>query len=83
MTWHPGQPVTTDRDHAEWRKWSHERKLAGQRRRRAQLRRIDYYPDAAAAAVIDSLSGPWAGRDYSSVINAIVAEWGETLDTPE
>lgn len=77
MTWQPGTPVLTAQDHLDWEQWRKDRKREGQRQRRASNRRIDYYPDATAAAAIDAHAGNWAGGDFSSVINRIVGEWVE------
>lgn len=75
MPWKPGLPVMTAEDHAAWLQWRNDRKREQQRQRRASHRRIDYYPDDLAADVIDANTGRWAGGDYSSVLNRIVAEW--------
>ena len=75
MSWAPGQPVITAEDHAEWQQWRRDRKRRQQRERRAQNVRIDYYPDAEAQSIIDSMWAPRAGCDLSSVLNRIVAEW--------
>ncbi|HEX7128731.1 MAG TPA: hypothetical protein VF217_01530 [Rhodanobacteraceae bacterium] len=72
MTWTPGQPVATAADVADWQAWRKARKLEQQRERRASLRRIDYHPGAEAQAVIDARCGPFAGGDYSAVIDALV-----------
>jgi hypothetical protein len=78
--WKPGMPVVTAQDRIEWQQWRKERKREGQRARRAQYPRIDYYPDDAAAAVIYGMTKPQAGHDLSSVINRIVSEWAATGD---
>ena len=39
------------------------------------MRRIDFYADATAATVIDSLRTRRAGGDASSILNRIIAEW--------
>jgi hypothetical protein len=44
--WQPGRPVVTAQDHTEWQAWRRARILEGQRERRKQIRRIDYYPSA-------------------------------------
>jgi hypothetical protein len=75
--WQPGQPVVTAQDHAEWQAWRRARILEGQRERRKQMRRIDYYPSEAAAAVIDRFRVPRVGGDASSILNRIVAECTE------
>jgi hypothetical protein len=49
--------------------------LALQSARRSRLRRIDYYPDEATAAIVDKLRAPRIGGDASSILNRIVAEW--------
>lgn len=77
MTWKPGQPVVTEQDHADWRQWRNDRKRDQQRQRRTSSRRIDYYPDDLAAALIDANVRPTAGGDYSSVINAMLREWAQ------
>lgn len=62
-----------DEEHRAWRR---ERARDGQRYRRGKLRRIDYQNVSAdAAAVIDAHTGPFAGGDYSTVLNRIVVEW--------
>jgi hypothetical protein len=68
-------PVMSDADHEQWRHWRLERKRQQQRERRASNRRIDYYPDAAAATLIYSMAAHQIGHDLSSVINRIVGEW--------
>src|SRR5215831_19072094 len=73
--WRPGLPVVTEQDHAEWQTWRRNRVLELQRARRRSLRRIDYYPSKAVAAVIDRLRMPRAGGDASSIINRIISEW--------
>ena len=60
--------------HAQWRR---RRALEGQRFRRSQLRRIDYYVAEEAAKVIDGLRRPYVGGDYSSILDRIVQEWAE------
>lgn len=75
--WQPGRPVLSADDDAAWRAWRADRKRQLQRERRATNPRIDYYPDKEAAALIRSMTGPSVGRDYSSVINRIVAEWAD------
>ena len=75
MTWAPGLPVATPDDEIAWRQWRNDRNRQQQRERRATNRRIDYYPDTEAAAVIDGLTGARVGGDYSAVINRIVREW--------
>ena len=75
--WKPGRPVLTAQDHLEWRAWRTDRKRQQQRDRRARYPRIDYYPDNDTDALIRSLSGPFVGGDFSSVINRIVREWTE------
>jgi hypothetical protein len=77
MTWAPGLPVVTAADVAEWKTWRTERKRQQQRDRRARYPRIDYYPDKETDALIRSLSGPFVGGDFSSVINRIVSEWAD------
>lgn len=64
------------RRRADWQAWRKARKLEQQRGRRAGLRRIDYYPSKAAQAVIDARCGPFAGGDYSGVIDALVLAAG-------
>ena len=73
--WQPGQAVVTAQDHVEWQAWRRARILEGQRWRRKQMRRIDYYPSKEAAAVIDRLRTQRVGGDASSILNRIVAEW--------
>ncbi|HNU11304.1 MAG TPA: hypothetical protein PKJ45_08060 [Rubrivivax sp.] len=77
MSWQPGQPVRTQADERAWQEWRRESKRLAQRERRANNRRIDYYPDKHAAAAIDALTHGAAGGDYSSVINRIISEWAE------
>lgn len=77
MAWKPGMPVVTIDDHAQWQQWRCERKREQQRLRRANNRRIDYYPDKAAAKVIDAQWRPAAGHDISSIINRIIQEWSQ------
>jgi len=52
--------------------------LTLQSARRSRLRRIDYYPDEAAAAIVDKLRAPGIGGDASSILNRIVVEWAAT-----
>jgi hypothetical protein len=61
--------------HDEWQRWRRERARQLQRERRAGMRRIDFYADATAATVIDSLRTRRAGGDASSILNRIIAEW--------
>ena len=77
MSWQPGQPVATKQDHKEWNQWRRESKREAQRRRRARNPRIDYYPSPEADALIRSMAGRFAGRDFSSILNHIVREWAE------
>lgn len=52
---------------------NNQRKLAAQSRRRAANRRIDYYPSAEAAAVIDSLTNhKQIDGVYSRVIDRLI-----------
>jgi hypothetical protein len=53
--------------------------LALQRARRQRLRRIDFYPDEAAAAIIEKLRVPRVGGDASSILNRIVSEWAANV----
>ena len=64
-------PMTDD----EWKRWRRERARQLQRQRRAGMRRIDFYADETAGAVIDSLRTGQAGGDASSILNRIIAEW--------
>lgn len=85
-----GRPMTAERfnwsepcadpaDPRQWQAWRLRRIREGQRQRRAGLRRIDYQDvSPEAAAVIDGQCGPFAGGDYSSVLNRIVVEWAVT-----
>jgi len=75
MSWQPGQRIVTTQDKVEWESWRRERRREQQRYRRSRNPRIDYYPDEGAAEIIYGLCAPIAGRDLSSVINRIVAEW--------
>jgi len=77
--WQPGMPVVTAQDHAEWTAWRHSRALVTQKDRRKRLRRIDYYPDDAAAAIVDKLRAPGIGGDASTILNRIVAEWAAAV----
>ena len=77
MSWQPGRPIATERDHTEWEAWRRKSKREAQRRRRARNPRIDYYPSPEADALIRSMAGRIAGRDFSSIINRIVSEWVE------
>jgi len=79
--WAPGKRVITDSDHAAWIAWRITSKRDAQRARRARYNRIDYYPDDHAATVIYGMHGRRSGDDLSSVINRIVAEWTEMLET--
>lgn len=72
MIWQPGQPVVTAADVADWQVWKRTSKLKAQRQRRAQYRRIDYYPGNDAQAIIDARTRPSCGGDYSSVIDALL-----------
>ena len=77
MTWQPGLPVVSEQDNRDWAQWRKDRKRHQQRQRRASNRRIDYYPGKLAEQVIDRLTGPRVGGDYSSVIDRIVMEWAD------
>lgn len=72
MTWQPGQPIATAQDAAEWQAWKRARKIEGQRYRRKQNRRIDYYPGSDAQRIIDARTFRAVGGDFSSVIDALV-----------
>jgi hypothetical protein len=78
-TWQPGQPILTMTDYEQWQQWRKCRVLEAQRKRRARLRRIDYYPNPETAKVIDSLTEHSAGSDYSSVIDRLVLAAGDDL----
>ena len=78
MTWQPGTQVITEQDHAEWRAFRRQRIVELQRLRRARCRRVDYYPSDKALAIIQSQTNGFAGGDYSSVINRLVAESTKT-----
>lgn len=68
--WRPGQPVRTASDIAQWQAWKKQCILDSQRHRRAQYRRIDYYPSNEAIAVIAGyLNGE---RTYAQIIDALV-----------
>ena len=78
MTWHPGEPVTTPQDHAEWEAWRRERKREQQRQRRAMYWRLDYYPDRAPADILSGACERWkCGAPHA--LDRIIAEWAETL----
>jgi hypothetical protein len=77
--WQPGKPVITAQDHAEWTAWRHDRALTLQKDRRKRMRRIDYYPDEPAAAIVDKLRAPGIGGDASTILNRIVAEWAAAV----
>lgn len=68
--WQAGQPVRTATDIAQWRAWKKERILDSQRSRRAQYRRIDYYPGDEAMAVIAGYLNE--RRTYAQIIDALV-----------
>ena len=57
MSWQHGQPVVTHQDWMEWTAWRKARKLESQRKRRASLTRIDYYPSKAALEAIERAGG--------------------------
>jgi hypothetical protein len=76
LTWKPGLPVLTEADTKAWQEWRRITKREAQRGRRATQPRIDYYPDELAVSIIGRRRGSFAGGDYSSVINRIVAELG-------
>ena len=57
--------------------WKRRRASYLQRERRARLRRIDFYGEPDACAVIDRLRRPSVGGDASSIINRIILEWAE------
>jgi hypothetical protein len=77
--WTPGRPVATPQDHAALERWKRDRKREQQRQRRAKLRRIDYYPSAEAAKIIDANTRPVAYCDYSGLLNRIVSEWASGI----
>jgi hypothetical protein len=64
-------------DHTEERR---QHVLQLQRRRRAKMRRIDYYAGPEAVAIIDSMRTQRVTGDASSILNRIVAEWAATRD---
>jgi hypothetical protein len=70
----------TATDEAQWEAWKRARKLEQQRERRKANPRIDYYPSKEAREVIESLLRPFAGGDYSSVIDSLVMD---AADLPE
>jgi hypothetical protein len=51
------------------------RVLTLQRQRRNGKRRLDYYPNPDAVAVIDSQRHGRRGGDASSIINRIIGDW--------
>ena len=75
----PGRPVVTAADHTAWERWKRHQKREQQRQRRASLRRIDYYPSADAATIIDATISPSPGGDYSNVLDRIVTEWASGI----
>src|ERR1700731_2273466 len=42
VTWQPGTPIRTEEDWREWQEWRKESILVAQRKRRAQLRGVEY-----------------------------------------
>lgn len=74
-SWKPGRPVLTSQDNADWRAWRTERKRQQQRDRRARLRRFDYHASPDTAAALERLWKPFAGHDYSTIIDRIVRDW--------
>jgi len=77
--WKPGHPVETENDRHQWQTWRKTKILLDQRRRRARLRRIDYYPSEAAAVVIDSLTHRSVGGGYASVIDRLILDAADRL----
>ncbi len=82
MSWRPGTPILSAKDHADWQAWKRTRKLEGQRYRRSKYRRIDYIDVSdEAAAIIDGeielarLERRYVDSSYSAVLNRIVREW--------
>lgn len=74
--WISGMPVVTGADIAAWKLWRAERRRELQRYRRQDVRRIDFYPDEDALRAIGLLWQPRReGRDQSTVLNAIAADW--------
>ena len=74
MTWQPGMPIITAKDHADWQALRRARKLEQQRQRRQRYPRIDYYPSAKARVVIEAVARTRRGPDstWSAVIDALV-----------
>ena len=72
------EPVETWNPAAETHEgWRRRRAACLQRERRASLRRVDFYAETEACAVIDRLRRPSAGGDASSIINRIILEWAK------
>lgn len=80
--WRPGRSVITPNDVIAWQIWKKARKLEQQRERRANLRRIDYYPSREALEVILDQTHGACGGDFSSVLNRIVEAWAEFPEIP-
>jgi hypothetical protein len=57
-----------------------QRVLELQRRRRRSKRRLDYYADDAALAIINGLRTRSVGGDASSILNRIVQDWANARD---
>lgn len=70
--WQPGQPILTATDRQKWQEWRKCEILQAQRRRRAELRRIDYYPSPEAARLIDRRTYPGVDGVYSRVIDKLL-----------
>jgi hypothetical protein len=49
-----------------------------QQRRRATLKRIDYYPNANALAILETALHAGPHRKLTQLLNAIVAAWGNS-----
>lgn len=72
--WQVGQPVVTQQDWQDWQAWRMARKLEGQRKRRASMTRIDYYPSKAALVAIREAEH-W-NTPVSTIIDGLIL--GET-----
>lgn len=79
MSWQPGQRIVTEQDREDWQRWRRESKREAQRWRRARNPRIDYYPSPEVYALVCGIARPFAGGDFSSILNRIVSEWAESL----
>lgn len=78
--WQPGMPIRTVADVLAARRWPKERALELQRRRRASMLRIDYYPNRKVTAIIEAAIARAtvpAQSSYTAVLDALIEGWAD------